>query len=63
MVTASYAGGWGVASNGYEIWEYPDQSYESGNLEDHCCRQRFVIQTSREHANDYCHDCRTSWWT
>ena len=53
MVTASYAGGWGVASNGYEIWEYPDQSYESGNLEDHCCRQRFVIQTSREHANDY----------
>ena len=53
MVTASYAGGWGVASNGYEIWEYPDQSYESGNLEDHCCRQRFVIQTSREHANVY----------
>lgn len=53
MVTASYAGGWGVTSNGYEIWEYPDQSYESGNLEDNCCKRRLAIQTSRDYSVNY----------
>lgn len=53
MLTASYAGGWGVASNGYEIWEYPDQSNLVGDLNEHCCRQRFVIQTSRDYPGTY----------
>lgn len=53
MSTASYVGGWGVASNGYEIWEYPDQSNLIGNLNEHCCRQRFVIQTSRDYPSTY----------
>lgn len=53
MYTASYAGGWGVASNGYEIWEYPDQSHLVGNLQEHCCMQRFVIQTCRDYPSTY----------
>ena len=48
MVTASAAGGWGVASNGYEIWEYPAYA-----TQDNCCKRRFVIQTSRDQGNSY----------
>lgn len=42
MLTASYAGGYGVKSNGYEIWEYPDV------LNQDAAKRRFVIQTSRD---------------
>lgn len=42
MLTASYAGGYGVKSNGYEIWEYPDV------LNQNAAKRRFVIQTSRD---------------
>ncbi|MBC8594455.1 hypothetical protein H8744_14660 [Oscillospiraceae bacterium N12] len=45
--TASYAGGYGVKSNGYEIWEYPALV----NSNDDCCKRRFVIQTCRDQAS------------
>lgn len=47
MTTASYAGGFGVKSNGYEIWEYPTLRSSS----DDCCKRRFVIQTCRDQAS------------
>lgn len=39
--TAAVGGGFGVGPNGYEIWEYPNDTTK------HCCHQRFVIQASR----------------
>jgi hypothetical protein len=48
MSTASAAGGWGVGSNGYEIWEYPANA-----TQDDCCKRRFVIQTSRTQGDSY----------
>lgn len=43
MHTSSFAGEWGVRSNGYEIWEYPAGTSDS--------KRRFVIQTSRNISN------------
>ena len=45
LSTASYAGGWGIASNAFEIWEYPNRANTTVGDASH---RRFVIETGRE---------------
>ena len=44
---SSYGGGYGVASNSFEIWEYPDVSNSSAQT----AQRRLVIETGRSNSS------------
>lgn len=50
MFTASAAGAWGIRSNAYEIWEYPELSNSSAP---EASMRRFAIQTARDKTTCY----------